>query len=103
MELSSSSTLWIILGLAGQALFAARFLVQWIRSEALRRSVVPVSFWFLSLAGSLVLLIYAVHRQDPVFIVGQSAGFVIYTRNLMLIHKSRARKAAAHGPLCDAE
>lgn len=85
---------WYVIGFFGQALFTARFLVQWVTSEVKKRSVIPLAFWFLSLAGSLVLLTYAVHRRDPVFIVGQSAGFIIYTRNLTLIKRERAATPA---------
>ena len=85
---------WRIVGYIGQLLFSSRFIVQWVASEGRRRSVVPISFWFLSIAGSAVLLAYAIHRKDPVFILGQSAGFLIYSRNLMLIRKSRAEDAS---------
>lgn len=78
---------WILIGFLGQALFSARFLVQWWASERARRSVVPRAFWILSLFGSLVLLSYAIHRQDPVFIFGQSMGFLIYVRNLQLLRQ----------------
>ena len=81
--------IWLVIGFAGQALFSGRFVVQWITSEVKRKSVIPLAFWFLSLAGSLVLLTYAIHRRDPVFILGQSAGFIIYTRNLVLIRSER--------------
>ena len=81
---------WVALGLLGQLLFSARFLVQWISSERKKQSVIPVSFWFLSLAGSAILLTYAIHLKDLVFILGQSAGFIVYTRNLILIRRSRA-------------
>lgn len=84
---------WIVIGLIGQVFFSARFMVQWIASEIKKRSVVPVSFWFLSIGGSLILLVYAIHRKDPVFILGQSAGLLIYTRNLALIKKSRGSDA----------
>ena len=84
-----AKTLWIGIGFLGQVLFSARFFLQWIASERRKQSVVPVAFWFLSLAGGLVLLIYAVHRRDPVFIVGQAAGLVIYSRNLWLIRQGR--------------
>jgi lipid-A-disaccharide synthase-like uncharacterized protein len=77
--------LWVMFGLFGQLLFTGRFLVQWIASERARRSVVPVAFWYLSIAGGLVLLAYAIHIADPVFIFGQSLGVVIYARNLWLI------------------
>ncbi|MBX3725562.1 MAG: lipid-A-disaccharide synthase N-terminal domain-containing protein [Xanthomonadales bacterium] len=76
---------WIIVGFVGQALFSARFIIQWLASERARRSIVPTAFWWFSLAGSGVLLAYAVHRQDPVFITGQAAGLAIYLRNLHLI------------------
>jgi lipid-A-disaccharide synthase-like uncharacterized protein len=70
-------------------LFSARFLVQWLVSEKRRESVIPVAFWYLSLAGSAVLLTYAIYRKDPVFILGQSMGSVIYLRNLWLIRQKR--------------
>lgn len=90
-----SATLWLILGYLGQALFFSRFLVQWVASERAGRSVVPVSFWFLSLAGGLILLAYSIWRKDPVFILGQSCGALIYTRNLMLIRKEKERRPGA--------
>ncbi len=73
---------WLAIGFLGQALFSLRFLVQWICSERQRRSVVPLAFWYFSLAGGAVLLSYAIWRQDPVFIVGQGMGLIIYLRNL---------------------
>ena len=76
---------WILLGFIAQALFTMRFLVQWIASERARRSVIPVAFWFFSIGGGALLLIYAIHRQDPVFIAGQADGLFIYIRNLWLI------------------
>ena len=78
---------WIIFGLAGQLLFSLRFLMQWVVSEREKRSVIPVPFWFLSIGGSLILLIYAIERRDPVFILGQSMGTLIYARNLFLIYR----------------
>ena len=86
---------WQIVGFVGQAVFTARFLVQWVASEKKRDSVVPVAFWWLSLIGGLNLLVYAIHRQDPVFIVGQSMGMVVYIRNLMLVAKRKRRALAA--------
>jgi lipid-A-disaccharide synthase-like uncharacterized protein len=83
----------VIVGLLGQALFTARFLVQWIASERAGRSVIPIAFWFFSLAGGLILFGYALYRQDPVFILGQGMGTFIYIRNLMLIAKERREKA----------
>ncbi|MEJ5378166.1 MAG: lipid-A-disaccharide synthase N-terminal domain-containing protein [bacterium] len=83
---------WVILGLSGQLLFSLRFLVQWIVSEKRRESVIPIAFWYLSLGGSLILLAYALYRQDLVFVLGQSTGSFIYIRNLMLIYKRRRQE-----------
>lgn len=77
--------IFIILGLAGQLMFSARFLVQWIASEKRKKSVVPISFWFLSLFGSFLLLIYTIYRKDIVFTLGQLFGFIVYIRNLLII------------------
>src|SRR4051812_49695602 len=87
----SPAKLWLIIGFAGQALFTARFLVQWVVSERERDSVIPVAFWWLSLLGGLILLSYAIHRRDPVIIVGQAMGLVVYARNLMLVERARRR------------
>lgn len=81
--------LWVVVGLGGQLVFSARFLVQWAASERAGRSVIPVAFWWLSIGGAAVLLSYAIHRGDPVFILGQSMGFAIYARNLWLIHAEK--------------
>ena len=83
----SVTAIWLCVGFLGQAMFSGRFLVQWLASERAKRSVVPVAFWFFSLAGGVTLLAYAIYRQDPVFIAGQGAGLLIYTRNLMLIRR----------------
>ena len=88
------SKVWIAIGLLGQAMFSARFLVQWIASERTRRSVVPLAFWYFSIAGGAILLAYAIHRLDPVFILGQSTGIFIYSRNLHLIRRERLRARA---------
>ncbi len=80
---------WVALGFLGQALFGGRFLVQWLTSERAGRSVVPTAFWYLSVLGGALLLAYAIHRRDAVFIVGQAGGLVIYMRNLWLIHRGR--------------
>ncbi len=80
---------WVVLGLAAQALFTMRFVVQWIASERARRSVVPVAFWFFSLGGGVLLLIYALYRKDPVFIAGQAFGLLVYLRNLYFIRIGR--------------
>lgn len=81
--------IWLAIGFGGQAVFMGRFVVQWFVSERQRKSVIPVSFWYLSIVGSLVLLAYAIHRGDPVFSFGQLLGVVIYVRNLHLIHMER--------------
>lgn len=86
---------WVMVGLCGQLLFTARFIVQWFASEREKRSVVPVAFWYFSLAGGMVLFAYAWWRGDPVFILGQSMGLVIYLRNLWLIHAEQLRNAAS--------
>lgn len=84
---------WVAVGFLGQALFTARFLVQWIASEKRGESVVPLAFWWFSIGGGAILLSYAIYRRDPVFILGQTTGLLIYVRNLMLIH----RKSGAAG------
>ncbi|CAI2933932.1 lipid-A-disaccharide synthase N-terminal domain-containing protein [Aminobacter niigataensis] len=80
---------WILLGFVAQGMFTMRFVVQWLASERAKRSVVPVAFWFFSLGGGAMLLIYAIQRQDPVFIAGQGLGLFIYIRNLWLIANER--------------
>ena len=85
---------WLAVGLIGQALFSARFVVQWLASERAGRSVIPHLFWYFSLAGGLTLLAYALYRQDPVFVIGQATGAFIYSRNLWLIAAERARATA---------
>ena len=82
---------WVVIGLAGQLMFSARFLIQWIASEREGRSIIPLAFWYFSIAGGMILLAYAIYRQDPVFIIGQSTGVFIYARNLYLIHGERRR------------
>jgi lipid-A-disaccharide synthase-like uncharacterized protein len=91
---------WLAVGFAGQALFTARFIVQWLRSEQARKSIIPMAFWYLSLAGGLTLLIYALHRRDPVFILGQAAGAIVYIRNIVLVIRERRALASesATGP-----
>ncbi len=82
-------TLWIWVGFGGQALFFSRFLVQWLASERAKTSVIPRAFWFFSIGGGLTLLLYAIHRRDPVFIAGQATGVLIYGRNLWFIYRPR--------------
>lgn len=83
-------TTWLIIGFLGQALFSARFLIQWLASERAKQSVMPVLFWYFSIFGGTTLFMYALHKQDPVFIVGQGFGLLIYARNLyFIIHGKR--------------
>jgi lipid-A-disaccharide synthase-like uncharacterized protein len=89
----------VLIGLLGQSLFGARFLVQWIASERAGRSVIPLSFWLLSIGGSLVLLGYALYRRDPVFILGQCLGMFVYMRNLMLITREKTKYDVEAGSL----
>jgi lipid-A-disaccharide synthase-like uncharacterized protein len=79
---------WLAVGFLGQLLFSGRFFVQWIASERKKASVVPVAFWWLSLAGGATLLAYAIHRRDPVFVLGQAFGLLVYGRNLALVRGS---------------
>lgn len=91
----SNEWFWLTLGFIGQGLFSMRFLVQWLSSERKKRSVIPLAFWYFSLLGGATLLTYAIHRADPVFIVGQLTGLFIYARNLQLIiREQRAGKLA---------
>ena len=83
---------WLIIGLTGQVFFSARFIIQWIYSEINKKSVIPTAFWFFSILGGLTLLLYAIHRKDPVFIIGQSAGLLIYARNIYFINKQNSIK-----------
>jgi lipid-A-disaccharide synthase-like uncharacterized protein len=94
----SAAVVWLAIGFLGQALFFMRFLVQWWQSERAHRSVIPVAFWYFSLGGGVILLAYAIHRRDPVFIVGQLGGVLIYLRNLHFIHKERREKLAREAP-----
>lgn len=87
-------TVWVLVGLFGQIMFTMRFIVQWVASERAQASVVPVAFWYFSLAGGLIVLAYGLQKWEPVIILGQLPGTVIYTRNLMLIHKARRAQGA---------
>ncbi len=84
-----TETFWVLLGFLGQFLFFLRFFFQWVVSERKKESVIPLSFWYLSIGGGLILLSYALYRRDPVFILGQSLGVFIYARNLYFIHKKK--------------
>lgn len=89
-HLSNLEIIWLMIGFGGQALFSARFLLQWIKSEQQKRSVIPIEFWYLSMLGGVTLLAYAVHKRDPVFIMGQLSGVFIYARNLYFVYKEMA-------------
>jgi lipid-A-disaccharide synthase-like uncharacterized protein len=93
----SAKNIWLIVGFLGQFMFTMRFLIQWISSERQHRSVIPVHFWYFSLAGGLILLAYAIHRKDPVFILGQATGVFIYLRNLHFLRRQRPEVAAEDG------
>ena len=84
---------FLIWGFAAQAIFAARFIVQWIASEREKRSVIPMAFWYLSLTGGIMLFIYALYRKDPVFILGQASGLIVYIRNI--VFRLREKKEIA--------
>ncbi|MCH7710924.1 MAG: lipid-A-disaccharide synthase N-terminal domain-containing protein [Proteobacteria bacterium] len=82
-------TIWLAIGFMGQALFSTRFLIQWISSEKQKKSVIPIAFWYFSLGGGVTLLSYAIFRLDPVFIVGQAGGLLVYSRNLYFVLRDR--------------
>lgn len=81
--------LFMIVGLIGQGMFSMRFIVQWLASERAGKSVIPFSFWIFSLGGSFLLLLYAVYRRDPIFILGQAPNLLIYSRNIWLIKREK--------------
>ena len=80
----TQAPIWYVIGLAGQIMFGSRFFIQWLASEWAKRPVLPRAFWYASLAGGVALFVYALHRRDPVFAVGQAVGLLVYARNLML-------------------
>ena len=88
-DLSNTEVIFLIIGFSGQGVFASRFIVQWIYSEKIGESTIPIVFWYLSILGGLGLLTYAIFRQDPVIIIGQSFGILIYIRNLFLIYRKK--------------
>lgn len=94
----SDPAIWLTVGFMGQALFGARFLVQWLASERAGDSVVPAAFWWLSVLGGVVLLVYAGSRRDPVIIVGQSIGLLVYARNLSLLRGRRRSERGLTNP-----
>lgn len=88
------SVFWLCVGFTGQALFSMRFLIQWLSTEKHRKSVIPVAFWHFSILGGAMLLAYAIYRSDPVFILGQATGLLIYSRNLYFVLKERKAQPA---------
>jgi lipid-A-disaccharide synthase-like uncharacterized protein len=86
-----NETTWLSVGFVGQTCFFMRFFIQWISSERKKCSVIPIAFWYFSIAGGIILLTYAIYRRDPVFIFGQSTGVIIYLRNLYFIQKERKK------------
>ncbi len=97
----STEIVWLIVGLTAQLMFSMRFIIQWIASERARRSIVPETFWYFSFLGGAMLFAYAIYRVDPVFIIGQGTGLLIYARNIHLIWSNKHEKsdhAAKPGP-----
>ena len=91
MATPATEKTWLAIGFTAQLMFSARFIVQWIASERAKRSIVPEMFWYFSVAGGLMLLAYATYRLDPVFMLGQGTGLLIYARNIQLIWSSKRR------------
>ncbi len=91
LDLSTNEMIWVGIGFIGQSLFFSRWLIQWVVSERKAESQIPVSFWYMSLIGSVIVLAYAIHKVDPVFMVGQGVGTLVYIRNIMLLHQSKKR------------
>lgn len=89
-QLNSPELPWLIFGVFGQAFFFARFFWQWMHSERVGRSVIPPAFWYFSLGGGVSLMIYAIHRNEPVFILGQAFGLLVYLRNLQFLFRERS-------------
>jgi lipid-A-disaccharide synthase-like uncharacterized protein len=85
---------WVLLGFFAQAFFTARFAVQWLASERAGKSVIPIAFWWCSIGGGLLLLVYALYRRDPVFILGQGFGVFVYLRNLQFVLREKKQGAA---------
>ena len=89
MNFLNNLNFFMVLGFIGQFFFSMRFIVQWVASEKHKKSVVPLAFWVFSVLGSFLLLIYAIYRKDPVFILGQAPNLLIYFRNIRLIKTSK--------------
>lgn len=93
MPKNTLETVWMLVGLAGQFTFFLRFVVQWIASERKKRTVVPLAFWYLSLAGTVLVLAYALYKKDPVFILAYSLNIFLYVRNLIIAKRNPAQEA----------
>ncbi len=91
---STTEKIWLGLGILAQVLFFSRFFFQWLASERAGKSIVPDVFWWLSISGASLLLAYSIYRADPIFILGQSCGVLIYTRNIWLIRREKLNSAA---------
>jgi len=91
----STEQLWLSVGLGAQAFFSMRFAVQWVVSERRKASVIPLAFWLFSVCGGVMLLSYAIHRRDPVFVVGELVTTSIYLRNLQLLRRGRRQRPSA--------
>lgn len=92
-----NETFWTAIGFLGQALFGARFLVQWAVSERQRKSVFPLAFWFLSIGGGIIMMAYAVWLNSYPIILGQLTGLAVYGRNLYFVYRERRQETAAAG------
>ena len=93
MPQNTLEAVWMLVGLAGQFTFFLRFVVQWIASERKKRTVVPLAFWYLSLAGTVLVLAYALYKKDPVFILAYSLNIFLYVRNLIIAKRNPAQEA----------
>ena len=96
--MTTTEMIWLGIGFSGQALFFGRWVAQWVSSERHQESRVPIVFWYMSLAGGLITLAYAIHRQDPVFIAGQSIGAAVYLRNLVLLSRTSRTLGVGYPP-----
>lgn len=98
-NISTVELIWLAVGFSAQLMFSMRFIIQWIASEKARQSIVPETFWYFSFAGGFMLFIYAIYRMDPVFILGQGMGLLIYARNIYFIWSHKGRKAQEHSKM----
>ena len=97
-SVSTVELVWLTVGFIAQAMFSMRFIIQWIASERVKRSIVPEAFWYFSLAGGALLFAYAIYRLDPVFMLGQGMGLLIYVRNIQLIRNGKRDEQVPKAP-----